>query len=361
MRYVVKNIIKKFSLKKYFSFIKPGIFEFFILAMFFLGSSCLETFDVFSQLGIYVNRAADVRRMVELDGKLYIANSKLHIIEQVDISTGVKVVWAGSSGLSGATEGALASARFNTPSGIIYRSGVAPKFYIADRNNCTIRVIDINTQMVSTEVGSLGACANTDGVGTAARLAYPTDLVISGSTMYISQQACNIRKLDLSTLQVTSPIGINGTCGNTNAIGTAATFGNSAVTSLTIVGSTLFVADVANNVIRAVNTGTLVVTSFSGTGSSGFADGNSVTAQFKYINGITSDGNTYLFVSDFLNNSIRQINATTGEVSTILGDVNTNQDIDGTPSSAKLTEPLGIGFSTYGLFFASRDSIRRMH
>lgn len=346
--------------KKYFLFIKPGIKELLILGLFISGTACLETDNVFSALSIYTDATYDSRKMVEANGYLYIANNKLHIIEQINITTGAKVVWAGSSGTVGATDGTLTNARFNAPSGIAFLPGVTPKLYVVERTGCTLREININAQTVTTVAGASGVCSNVDATGLTARFGTPTDIVIVGASLYVSQLGCNIRKVDLSTFQVTSPIGTYNTCGITNGTGTAASFG-SAIYGLTVVGNTLFVADTGNFVIRAVNLGTLAVTTFSGAGTAGSADGNATTAQFNFINAITSDGSTTIFVSDFSSNAIRQVNASTGAVTTIIGSTAMNQDIDGVMASAKMSEPLGVTFSIYGLFISNFDNVRRLH
>lgn len=345
--------------KTYFSYVRPRFSEFFILVVFFLGSSCLETLGTFYDLGISNYSTNEGRKMVEVNGYLYIANKNLNIIEQVNISTGVKVVWAGSSGVANITDGTLTNARFNAPTGIAYRSGVLPKLYVIDSGSCILREIDMTLQTVTTVAGLANNCGfNTDGIGSAGRFSGPTDIVITGTTMYVSQ-SFNIRKVDLTNYQVTSPVGTFGMSGGVNATGPAARFNN--ISGLTIANGTLFVADKDNNLIRAINTVTLAVTTLSGSGTSGFADGSSALAMFNGINSITSDGSSYLFITDYNNNAIRQIDAITGSVVTIIGDTSTNQDIDGLVASSKLSEPLGITLSTDGLFFANRNNIRRLH
>lgn len=56
----------------------------------------------------------------------------------------------------------------------------------------------------------------------------------------------------------------------------------------------------------------------AGSGTGGFADGSGSNAQFSFPWGITRDTNNHLFVSDFFNNSVRQITPA-GVVSTFAG------------------------------------------
>ncbi|MEO5564398.1 MAG: hypothetical protein ABIR18_13210 [Chitinophagaceae bacterium] len=78
-------------------------------------------------------------------------------------------------------------------------------------------------------------------------------------------------------------------------------------------GGTIYVTDAENSVIRKIAGGQ--VTTYAGTGTSGFVNGPGASAQFKYpyIIGLDAGGN--LYVSDFLIDNIRKI-STTAEVTT---------------------------------------------
>lgn len=345
--------------------IKPTFYHSIILAVFISSAACLEVDNIYSSLGLNTNWSSGyatlyLKRMVEVDGFLYVANSKLHIIEKIDIATGTKTVWAGSSGTTGYADGAVASALFNYPNGIAYKGGTNPKLYVTDQS-CVLREIDMNTQVTTTVVGVQNSCGNVDGTGTVARIQTNnsnSDLAISGNTLYVSQ-GLSIRAVDLTNYAVTSPIGAASTAGFVNDTGTAARF--KSITALTAIGNNLYVADTGNYTIRKVDLTTLAVTSFVGTGTSGFLDATGLSAKITMITAMTNDGDSYIYASDFGNNAIRSINITNTTVATVVGDPSVDEDISGTLSTTKLAEPLGVLFSKYGLFFCNSSNIRRIH
>jgi sugar lactone lactonase YvrE len=90
--------------------------------------------------------------------------------------------------------------------------------------------------------------------------------------------------------------------------------------AVTTDGTNLYVADYQNNAIRQINTLTKHVTTIAGNtlGLPGSADGIGVAASFNRPSGITTDG-TSLFVTDSVNYTIRKIVISTGAVTTVAG------------------------------------------
>ena len=88
--------------------------------------------------------------------------------------------------------------------------------------------------------------------------------------------------------------------------------------------STLYVSDGINNVVRQVVLSSCQVTTIAGTDStSGYVDGYATSAKFNFPSGIAPGSNACncLYVSDTSNNAIRKITLTAGAytVSTIAG------------------------------------------
>jgi hypothetical protein len=88
----------------------------------------------------------------------------------------------------------------------------------------------------------------------------------------------------------------------------------------------LFIADVNNNVIREVNAKTGVITTVAGNGTAGFSgDGGAATsAELNSPTSVAVDAHGDIFIADFSNNRIREVNAATGLISTI---ANINQPV----------------------------------
>jgi YVTN family beta-propeller protein len=99
---------------------------------------------------------------------------------------------------------------------------------------------------------------------------------------------------------------------------------------------TVYVADAGNRRVRAI-TPAGVTTTLAGSGANGSADGVGTAASFGQPSGLTLLGNA-LYVTDYTNNSIRQIDVSTRAVTTRL------------PSNAlgPLGQPAAIAVDTLG-------------
>ena len=81
-----------------------------------------------------------------MDGVLYVADSYNHKIKAMDLETRIVRTVAGS-GESGAADGDASEATFNEPAGLACANR---QIYVVDTNSHAIRVIDLDTERVST-------------------------------------------------------------------------------------------------------------------------------------------------------------------------------------------------------------------
>ena len=102
-------------------------------------------------------------------------------------------------------------------------------------------------------------------------------------------------------------------------------------------GTTFYIADTKNNVIRKLKAGE--VTTYAGNGDAGFVDGDAATAEFNKPQGLTLDNEGNLYVCDGENHKIRKISPN-GEVTTVAG--STQGFFDGAALSAQFNFPSGI-------------------
>ncbi|MBI4691615.1 MAG: Ig-like domain-containing protein [Nitrospirae bacterium] len=238
---------------------------------------------------------------ITTDGtNLFVADTYNHKIRKIVISTGVVTTLAGS-GTAGSTDATGTSASFNYPSGI---TTDGTNLFVADGNNNKIRQIVISTGVVTTLAGS-GTAGSTDATGTSASFNRPFGVTTDGTNLYVADYNNNkIRKIVISNGIVTTLAG-SGTAGSTDATGTAASFYNPI--GVTTDGTNLFVAEYGNHIIRKIVISTSDVTTIAGSaGSSGSTDATGTAASFYNPTGITTDG-TNLFVADYNNHKIRQI------------------------------------------------------
>ncbi|HEY0945719.1 MAG TPA: immunoglobulin domain-containing protein, partial [Opitutaceae bacterium] len=182
-------------------------------------------------------------------GNLYVADESNHTIRKVASGSGVVTTLAGQAGVFGSDDGAGATARFHSPSGIaVSTSGV---LYVADTLNHTIRTVTPAGE-VSTLAGEAGVSGSAEGTGTAVRFFAPQGLAIdeSAGALYVADTNNHcIRKIVLSTGVVSTLAGDAAQSGSVDGAGRAARF---QFPSGIAVGAerTVFVADTGNNAIR---------------------------------------------------------------------------------------------------------------
>jgi len=274
---------------------------------------------------------------IATDGtNLYVADFNNHTIRKVVIATGVVTTLAGTAGSPGPTDGTGLAAMFNNPDGI---TTDGTNLYVSDYNNHTVRKVVIATGVVTTLAGTAGSPGTANGAGPAARFNNPTGVTTAGTSLYVvDTRNHTIRKVVIATGDVTTLAGT--TPGSANGPGSTARFDNP--NGITTDGTNLFVADYNNHTIRKVVIATGVVSTLAGTaGSPGATDATGSAARFSNPTGITTDG-TNLYVSDKSSHTIRKVVITTGVVSTLAGTAGSSGTVDGTGSAARFDNPTGI-------------------
>lgn len=144
--------------------------------------------------------------------------------------------------------------------------------------------------------------------------------------------------------------------GATNGIGVKATFNEP--THLTRVGNLLYITDTGNHQIRTLDTTTLEVRLFLGTGSAGDAPGGIDSATFNRPHGLAHDPkNSLLFVADTANHRIRKIDLQAKQVSGFVGRPGQNPGKeDGNFETASFTSPKGLLMAPDGASFYVADT-----
>ena len=260
---------------------------------------------------------------VDSAGNLYIADANAEVIRKITASTGAisKVAGNGTSGYSG-DNGAATSAELSNPSRVAVDG--AGNLYIADEGNQRIREVNVASGIITTVAGNgtNGYSGDTAGA-TSAELSYPYAVAVDGTgNIYIADTGnARIRKVNVSTGIITTVVG-NGTAGYSGD-GTAATSAEiSSPRSIAIDAlGDLYIADFGNNRIREVNPTTGVISTVAGDGSSGYyGDGGAATsAELNAVLDVALDGAGDLYVADSSNNRIRKVTASTGMITTVAG------------------------------------------
>lgn len=104
------------------------------------------------------------------------------------------------------------------------------------------------------------------------------------------------------------------------------------------------------------NTYTGIVTTFAGSGTSGYLDGAAMSAQFNNPEGVSVDSKGNVFVSDAFNNVIREISSA-GSVSTVAGTQGAIGFQDGKGTNAEFYSPAGSAVDAQGnIYVADRGN-----
>lgn len=291
--------------------------------------------------------------VVDGSGNLIVADTGNDTIRVIS-SDGVSSTLAGTPLEPGSDDGVGASARFNAPGGVAIASDGT--VYVADTENHTIRQIATDGT-VSTIAGLAENAGSSDGIGAAARFRSPTALALSPSgVLYVADSGnFTIRKIVLSSRQVTTLVGVAGVKGMKNGIGSAALFGPVYGLTLDSLGN-IFATDYSSNTIRKI-TPAGVVTTFAGKANK---RGNtnhkrSTSALFSSPYGITIDGLNNLYVSDYANCQIRKITSL-GEVTTIAGRPGVCRFVEG-KSPSTINAASGLAFYNSSIFFTAGNGV----
>ena len=259
-------------------------------------------------------------------------------------------------------DGPATAATLSNPDGIVVDS--QGDIFIADENFNVIREVTANTGDMTTIAGNgMDGYSGDNGPATDAELNHPAGLALDGSgDLFIADAGNNvIRELNLKTGIITTVAG-NGTDGSIgdNGPATAAELNNPTGVAVDSSGN-IFTADQFNNEIREVDATTLDISTIAGDGTYGFGgdDGQATAAELSDPSGVALDGSGDLFIADAGNDVIREVNLSTGVITTVAGTpgVNSYGGDGGSPTAAELNTPAAVAVdSTGNLYIADTDN-----
>lgn len=158
---------------------------------------------------------------VDNAGNLYVADSSNHTIRKIT-SNGTVTTLAGSPESPGTADGTGAAARFNLPSGVAVDA--AGNVYVADFGNHSVRKITANG-VVTTLAGTPGTSGANNGTGIAARFTNPSGIAVdSTGRIYVADQGSHTLRAITGNGVVTMVAGAAGIAGATNGLGSATRF-----------------------------------------------------------------------------------------------------------------------------------------
>lgn len=198
--------------------------------------------------------------------------------------------------------------------------------------------------------GQPGQGGTADGNGTTARISGAGVLTANATHLFMAEEASRrIRRVNVATALVETIAG-DGSQGSTDAaIGLNASFGS--LEALATDGSTVWVADGANRVIRAMSaTAPYAVTTAVGSGIQGYMDGNGAAVQFDGIRGLTYFKG-YVYLLDPTAATLRRYDPATGDVITLAGTPYMTGQVDGFGMNARFISPRYMVSDGSGMLF----------
>jgi uncharacterized repeat protein (TIGR01451 family) len=292
---------------------------------------------------------------------VYVADTWNCTIRKIT-SAGTVTTVAGMPRVPGAANGTGSAAQFNYPYGLSANN--TGTIYVADSNNKEIRKIT-SAGAVSTLAGSatsdVGGVGSSNGSGRAARFNYPNGVAVSGTTVYVADSTNNMIRKITSTGVVTSVAGAAGVFGSADGIGSASRFYYPYGVAADKAGN-VYVADTSNNTIRKITSAGVVTTLAGAAGVSGSADGTGSAARFNHPYAVAVDGNGNVYVADTLNFTVRKITPG-GGVTTLAGLAGSSGSIDATGSGARFSHLYGIAVDNAGNLSVTdtgNDTVRKV-
>jgi hypothetical protein len=245
-------------------------------------------------------------------GNMYVSDFLNQRIRK--ISSDMMVTTIAGSGIAGLLDGPDSQAKFNYPRGICLDD--TGNIYIGDSWNHRVRKISLDG-MVSTWAGG-GTTIGVQSVGdyvdasdTAARFYTPCELSIDQSNNIFVADAYNhrIRKIDpermVTTVAGSGESGADGG-GFQNGPAEEAMFKVPTACFVSLTGS-IYIGDGQNQRVRKISTDGMVST-FAGSGATGFENGPDTLATFDFPRGCVMDYNAHrLYVVDYNNHAVRII------------------------------------------------------
>jgi sugar lactone lactonase YvrE len=204
---------------------------------------------------------------IDSSGNIYVSEAAGDRIRKLVLTAGTDpsqaadytVSTVAGTGVAGSTDGLSAAAQFYGPKEIALDGNGG--LYVADCLNCKIRRVDLNSGAVVTIAGT-GTAADLDANGSLAQFDRPSGIAWGNGALYVAESGgFVIRQISLApgaspsssiNWTVQTLAGTAGTAGYTDGGGANALFKYPIMLTASASGSSLFVSDMTNHVIRRV-------------------------------------------------------------------------------------------------------------
>ena len=229
--------------------------------------------------------------------------SSLHSVKLIAINSGLVTTIGGADATPGNVDGTVAASRFSGPRGVAIDSAVN-QILVADTGNGSIRTLTYAFSAVGLTVSAVATRSS--------GLTDPRAIAMANNrSLLVTENSLNRVRIYLAA---TGKSVVFGSVGNAVGDGSSALF--STLGGVTAVGDTFYLADTGNNQIKRIvlkataaplmakNWSVAVVAGF---GTSGYLDGPGSTALFGSAVGLATEPGGRLLVADNGANAIRRV------------------------------------------------------
>ena len=271
-------------------------------------------------------------------------------------ATGTIEAYAGN-GTAGYTgnNGIATSAELNAPWGVALDS--SGDLFIADGNNNTVREVVKATGIITTIAGNgTAGYKGNGGAATSAELNFPDGLAIDAAgDVFISDRNNNVIREVVKATGIITTIAGTGSAGDTGngGLATAAKVNSPRGIAIDSEGD-VFLADFIDNVVREVVASTGEIIIVAGTGTAGYTGngGLATAARLDLPEAVAVDSAGNLYISDNGNSVVREVSKATGVILTIAGDGTAGSaGNNGPATSAELHDNQGLAVDPEGDVF----------
>jgi trimeric autotransporter adhesin len=284
------------------------------------------------------------------------------------IGTITTVAGTGTSGSSG--NGVLATAaQLSQPTCAVLDN--AGNLYIGDVATNTVRKVAAGTGIISLYAGNGGVpgYSGDGGPATSASMSGPVGCALdSVGNLYVAEAGNNVvRKITASTGIITTVAGTGAGAGcqqpanfsGDGGLANKATLSCPYGVAVDAAGD-IFISDSGNRRIREVNGSTGIITTIAGNGTYGYSGngGAATSAMIANPEQLALDGSGNLYIAEEGKSVIAKVNLSTGIISTVAGNGTSGQGNpvlgDGGPATqAQLAYPQGVAVDKLGDIFIS--------
>lgn len=269
---------------------------------------------------------------------------------------GLSTLFVGQPGVAGTLDGTGNEAQLNSfHSMALWGDSI----YLANRR--VVRVVDINTRSITTIAGSEGAPGYVDSLtGAEARFADIRGITTDGTTIWVGDSDNHV----IRAISAQPPYAVTTVAGmletSTGTI-TIADGGPGAAhldspRAVTYLEGLVYFLEPAAAVLRVFNTKDSIVTTLAGSPSTpGTNDGVGDQARFQGPRHMVVAGSASLYIADTAGYKIRAYDTVSRVVTTVAGTASCGYS-NGSPTQSNLYDPRGMAFDGSNLYFAEEGA-----